>query len=236
VFGSFRTHILPEGIVTLSYSRFARVWLDLTWTQRQTCEDVAKELRNQGIGARPYHAGLENQEKTDTTTNWLMDREGYDVIVATTAFGMGIDKPNVRFVVHWELPKSFEGYYQEAGRAGRDGNASRCILYYSRESRDRTLYLLNVEASRKGPPNAESTSRLQSFQALVNYCEDTNTCRHAAISKYFGDSNAPLCDFSCDVCKDRRAVSDAKMKGLMAEEWISSQKNDERFYRGLDVE
>jgi superfamily II DNA helicase RecQ len=153
--------------------------------------------------------------------------------VATTAFGMGIDKPNVRFVVHWECPKSFEGYYQEAGRGGRDGNAARCILFYSRESRDRTAYLLNLEANKK---KEDSISKMKSFQALVNYCEDTNTCRHKAISRYFGDTEEPECDYACDVCKDRSSVAAAKRRGLVAEEWVSTQRerNAESFYGGLE--
>lgn len=193
-------------------------------SSRQTCEDVAKELRNQGIGARPYHAGLDNQEKEDTSTNWLRDEKGYDVVVATTAFGMGVDKPNVRFIVHWQLPKSFEGYYQEAGRAGRDGNAARCILYYSREGRSRMQYFIAQEAGRKKPPTKMSQGRLRSFQTLVDYCEDTSTCRHRTIAKYFMEQEVPMCDYACDICKDATAVKKAKMNTLANEEWVSSQK------------
>ncbi|KAI5819414.1 P-loop containing nucleoside triphosphate hydrolase protein [Pyronema omphalodes] len=199
--------------------------------RRQTCEEVAKDLRSAGIGARPYHAALENHEKADTTTNWLLDKPGYDIIVATTAFGMGIDKPNVRFVIHWELPKSFEGYYQEAGRGGRDGNSARCILFYSREARDRTGWLISKEAS-KSEKTAESQSKVASFQALVQYCEDTSTCRHRAVSKYFGDTEPPVCDYACDVCKDRNSVAQAKRNGLAAEEWISTQRESGSLYNG----
>ncbi|KAI5841304.1 P-loop containing nucleoside triphosphate hydrolase protein [Tricharina praecox] len=209
-------------------------------SKRQTCEDVAKELRGHKIGARPYHAGLSNDEKNDTTQNWLLDKLGYDIIVATTAFGMGIDKPNVRFVVHWGVPKSFEGYYQEAGRGGRDGNAARCILFYSRESRDRTGYLLQLEASKQqgvggGDAQIQTQSKLKSYQELVKYCENTSTCRHLAISRYFGDVEPPECDFACDICKDRNAVVSAKRNGLAAEEWVSTQRETNMdYYGGVD--
>ena len=95
---------------------------------RRDCEMLAARLCAHGIGAKPYHAGLSHAQKDDHLRGWIDDRPAYDVMVATTAFGMGIDKRNVRFVVHWQIPKSFEGFYQEAGRAGRDGRAAASIL------------------------------------------------------------------------------------------------------------
>jgi superfamily II DNA helicase RecQ len=95
---------------------------------RRDCESLAAELRTRGVGARPFHAGLSKFEKDETLRGWINDEVGYDIIVATTAFGMGIDKENVRFVIHWQIPKSFEGYYQEAGRAGRDRKAAMCCM------------------------------------------------------------------------------------------------------------
>ena len=109
---------------------------------RKDCESLAARLRTDGIGAKAYHAGLSHAERNDALNGWVENKQGYDVVVATTAFGMGIDKENVRFVVHWQIPKSFEGFYQEAGRAGRDGKASVCILYYGREDRDRAANMM----------------------------------------------------------------------------------------------
>lgn len=116
---------------------------------RRDCESLAARLVADGIGAKPFHAGLSLADKQDHLSSWVANKPGYDVIVATTAFGMGIDKDNVRFVVHWQLPKSFEGFYQEAGRAGRDGKAAACIMYYSREDRDRTLGLMQREMQKR---------------------------------------------------------------------------------------
>jgi RecQ family ATP-dependent DNA helicase len=147
---------------------------------RQDCETLAARLRHHGIGAKPYHAGLRNDEKNETLQRWVNNDKGYDVIVATTAFGMGIDKEDVRFVVHWQLPKSFEGFYQEAGRAGRDGKASICIMYYSREDRDRAYNRLSKDNIKE---KLNLAARAKSLKALVDYCEDVETCRHRMITK-----------------------------------------------------
>lgn len=208
---------------------------------RKDCESLAARLRNDGIGAKPYHAGLPHTERTDTLHGWVADKEGYDVVVATTAFGMGIDKENVRFVVHWQIPKSFEGFYQEAGRAGRDGKASVCILYYGREDRDRAASLMARDSARqptKGDSRAaqqqQLMNRAKSLQALVDYCEATNRCRHKTIAKYFGDQEVPPCDFACDWCKDAEALVRRKERGLASEEWCSTQREMGRYEGGYD--
>jgi RecQ family ATP-dependent DNA helicase len=194
---------------------------------RADCESLAGRLRADGIGAKPYHAGLRNDEKKETLQRWVNNDKGYDVIVATTAFGLGIDKENVRFVAHWQLPKSFEGYYQEAGRAGRDGKASACIMYYSREDRDRAYNRLSRDS--KDISNLEA--RMKSLQALVKYCEDIDTCRHKMICKYFGEEEVPECDYACDWHKDAKLLKKRHNQGLKDEEWVSTQREMGAFSR-----
>ena len=203
---------------------------------RRDCEALAARLTRDGIGAKPFHAGLKPEEKTAHLQNWVANTPGYDVIVATTAFGMGIDKGDVRFVAHWQLPKSFEGYYQEAGRAGRDGKASLCILYYSREDRDLAIARLEQDKARKNHNNRNSRANAQggdaqfggrehSLRALFQYCESTDKCRHKIICRYFGEEEAVAeCDFACDWCKDTAGLERRKEQGLSNEEWCMTQR------------
>jgi RecQ family ATP-dependent DNA helicase len=203
---------------------------------RKDCESLAARLRADGIGAKPYHAGLPVSERAETLSAWVANKPGYDVVVATTAFGMGIDKENVRFVVHWQIPKSFEGFYQEAGRAGRDGKAAVCILYYGREDRDRAASMMSRDMARqptKGKgveaQQQQLVNRGKSLQALVEYCEATDKCRHKLIAKYFADEEMPPCDFACDWCKDAEKLVRSKQRGLASEEWCSTQREQGRY-------
>ena len=196
---------------------------------RRDCEALAARLCTDGVGAKPYHAGLSSEQKDDHLAGWVANRPGYEVVVATTAFGMGIDKEDVRFVAHWQIPKSFEGYYQEAGRAGRDGKASVCMLYYGREDRDRAAALMSKDMGCRGAAAAAEAmqtmqSRATSLQALVEYCENANACRHELIARYFGDEDSPECDWACDWHKDKNDLKKRKEAGLASEEWCSTQR------------
>ena len=152
---------------------------------------------------------------------------------------MGIDKEDVRLVVHWNVPKTFEGYYQEAGRAGRDGKASLCMLFYSREDCAR---IANRMGSDSGGHSGGGTTTLaqrarqaetkvKSFKRLVEYCEATGRCRHGLVAEYFGEeADAGVCDFACDYCKDGKGLKKRKKEGLASEEYVSTQQwTDERY-------
>ena len=207
---------------------------------RADCDALALRLRKSNMNAAAYHAGLDLHERNDIQQRWLNNTPGFDIIVATTAFGMGIDKQDVRFVIHWTLPKSFEGFYQEAGRAGRDGKAALCILFYSREDRDRVGYrVMQGDRNKEAGANlshreAHVDARAASFRALVRYCEQTDRCRHTVIGEFFGEPDTQPCTQACDICfarSDDPGLKKRKEEGLSSEEWVSTQRDSGGFYR-----
>jgi len=158
---------------------------------RKKVEELAAILRANDIKAAAYHAGLDSSTRTQTQDDFLM--ENIDVIVATIAFGMGIDKPDVRFVIHYDIPKSLEGYYQETGRAGRDGGEGICLAFYSSKDLDK------LEKFMEGKPVAEQDIGRQLLVETAAYAE-TSVCRRKMLLHYFGENYDRDNCGNCDNC------------------------------------
>jgi len=190
---------------------------------RENCENTARDLQKRGIKAQFFHAGLESHDKRRLQKEWQANK--FQIIVATIAFGMGIDKPDVRFVVHHSLPKSLEGYYQETGRAGRDGNPSSCFLFYNYG--DCSKYHRFIDKS-EGSPDQKKRQR-EMLRMVIQYCDNKAECRRTQVLRYFDEKFPPKeCKETCDNCcsgveYEERDVTELAKSALKLVEAIESR-------------
>ncbi len=202
-------------------------------SSRKTTEKLAEDLRNENFTALPYHAGLDQNTRSLTQEKFIRDE--ISIIVATIAFGMGIDKPDVRLVVHYDIPKSLEGYYQETGRAGRDSLASECVLFYSYGDKMKQDYFIRQITKEDERLQAE-----QKLDQVIEFCELPH-CRRAYLLKYFGEQwDLKNCG-NCDTCItpkedfDATKISHKTAQPAYAQKRKADLSFDENLFRELKI-
>ncbi|GLI70849.1 hypothetical protein VaNZ11_015864, partial [Volvox africanus] len=207
---------IVEDLKTLLLERFVhpvkkRLQCGIVYCQsRGECERVAEELRKlrqpngRMLNAAHYHANLSHEEREQVQTSWSNDE--VQVIVATIAFGMGINKPDVRFVIHFSLPKSLEGYHQETGRGGRDGAEAACLLYYNYGDAQKARHMLTTSAQENNTPPEVLRCNMDSLNSMIMFAEEQVECRRVLLMQHFGEAFDPThCRGTCDNCRQRQA-------------------------------
>lgn len=230
---------LPQIVALLKEGRRAEP--DGAWPcsiiyalKKESTEEIAAGLTHKGIPCQAYHAGRPAKERSRVLEDWNEGR--LPVVAATIAFGMGIDRANVRLVVHYSLPKTLEGFYQESGRAGRDGKPARSLVFYGLSDRDRMDWILAKQKKNKGrkrkadDSEADSAAAVAAFSRVVAYCV-TETCRRALVLGHFGEALPQGSCTGCDCCEQPDAVK-AQLHQLDGEVLQHAQQKSERFGRG----
>ncbi|KAI7826800.1 P-loop containing nucleoside triphosphate hydrolase protein [Kickxella alabastrina] len=233
-----KTGSSADDIYALIASRHAGESGIIYCTSKKDCEQMAHELSGRyRLRAKHYHAGLEKEDRSRVQQEW--QRNTLQVIVATVAFGMGIDKPDVRFIIHNSLPSSLEGYYQETGRAGRDGRQAICVLFYAYRDKMSLDFMID-----RGDGDWELKERQrQQVRQVVQFCENITDCRRQLVLSYFGEQfSGAQCNKTCDNCRKRADVQvpDADLTSeasalVDSVQLLASQKSNTTLLQLIDI-